>query len=343
MAHGLALGLAFTVHAETTSLSDIRALASQERYEEARRALQSYLESQPEDESARLLEGVLLTRLQRIDEAIDAFQTLSERNPNLPEPHNNLAVLYAAEGRYEDARNALLRAISLLPDYDIARENLGDIYARLADQEYRQAYRINRSNARALGKAEKVATLFEPIAAEENTAAAEALPERDTVAVTPLPESETPLGCLTVNGIDSKEAAAEVVAWLESRGSAAKTFAREDHEVMNYQVYIPPLGSRDAAHALIEKMQQAGVRDLYVIRKGELSDGVSLGVYNSESATSRRVTAIRALGFDAQRRPRQRIRTVHQIKARVSAGTIPAAEIAEAFPKYQLVEQDTCG
>ena len=64
--------------------------------------------------------------------------------PELPEPHNNLAVLYAQKGDYELARDELEAAIGAAPDYAIAYENLGDIYARLAAVQLREGDRARR-------------------------------------------------------------------------------------------------------------------------------------------------------------------------------------------------------
>ncbi|MBS0329096.1 MAG: tetratricopeptide repeat protein, partial [Proteobacteria bacterium] len=67
----------------------------------------------------------------------------------LPEPYNNLAVLYASQGRYELARNALEMAIRTHPDYATAHENLGDIYAKMAAIEYGKVLALDNGNQAA--------------------------------------------------------------------------------------------------------------------------------------------------------------------------------------------------
>jgi len=64
-------------------------------------------------------------RADQLDELITAAGNVPA--PELPEPYNNLAVLYAARGDHDGARDALLRAISTHPSYATAHENLGDI------------------------------------------------------------------------------------------------------------------------------------------------------------------------------------------------------------------------
>ena len=80
----------------------------------------------------RFLRGVILTEQGKQAEAIAAFTQLTQDFPELPEPYNNLAALYAAQSQFDKARAALEMAIKLNPSYATAHENLGDVYARLA-------------------------------------------------------------------------------------------------------------------------------------------------------------------------------------------------------------------
>ena len=64
-------------------------------------------------------------RAKQIPDAIRIFSSLSEDYPDLPEPYNNLAVLYASQGQYEKAKGALEAAIRTHPSYSTAHENLG--------------------------------------------------------------------------------------------------------------------------------------------------------------------------------------------------------------------------
>jgi len=91
------------------------------------------------DPQLRFLRAVALTDLGRQDEAIAALVDLTETYPELPEPYNNLAVLYAARNQLDKARDALEMAVRARPDYAVAYENLGDIYVRLAVQAYERA------------------------------------------------------------------------------------------------------------------------------------------------------------------------------------------------------------
>ncbi len=101
------------------------------------------LKQNPKDPQLQFLRGVILTEQKKDAEAIQVFKQLTEQYPELPEPYNNLAVLYAQQGKYEQARAALEMAIRTNPSYATAQENLGDIYAKLASQAYQRALQLS--------------------------------------------------------------------------------------------------------------------------------------------------------------------------------------------------------
>ena len=110
------------------------------------------LAAKPRDAQARFLKGIILTEQGNTKEAIEIFTRLTQDYPDLPEPYNNLAVIYAGQGQYERARAALEQSIRTHPSYAIAYENLGDVYAKLASQAYDKALQLDSSNTGAQNK-----------------------------------------------------------------------------------------------------------------------------------------------------------------------------------------------
>jgi tetratricopeptide (TPR) repeat protein len=121
-----------------------------------------FLKAQPRDAQGRFLKGLLLTEQKRVPEAIQIFTGLTEDFPELPEPYNNLAVLYASQGNYDKAKSALELAIHTHPSYATAHENLGDIYAQLASRAYDRALQLDKNNNTAQVKLAMVKDLFSP-------------------------------------------------------------------------------------------------------------------------------------------------------------------------------------
>lgn len=114
-------------------------------YAEALQRVNKFLVEHPKDAQARFLKAMTLTELKQRAEAIAVYTAITEDFPELPEPYNNLAVLYAAAGDYEKARGLLERAIQNDPKYAIAYENLGDVYAKLALMAYEKSAELEKS------------------------------------------------------------------------------------------------------------------------------------------------------------------------------------------------------
>ncbi len=135
-------------------------MASQGQQAAALDRINVYLAANPKDVQALFIKGVILAEQNRRDEAIKVFTELTEKYPNLPEPYNNLAVLYADLGQYDKAGKALETAIKTHPSYATAHENLGDIYARMASEAYDKALQLDNGNARAQNKLSLIKELF---------------------------------------------------------------------------------------------------------------------------------------------------------------------------------------
>ena len=113
---------------------------------DAAAAIERYLAAKPGDERGRFMKGVILSEQGRTNEAFDVFFALTVDHPELAEPYNNIAVIYASRGEYERARDALESAIRANPEYAVAYENLGDVYARLAARAYQRSLDLDIGN-----------------------------------------------------------------------------------------------------------------------------------------------------------------------------------------------------
>src|SRR5262245_57314788 len=130
------------------------------QHAQALERVDGFLKNNPKDARARFLKGLILTEQNKQADAIKVFTGLTDDYPELPEPYNNLAVLYASQGNYEKARSALELAIHTHPTYATAHENLGDIYAELASRAYDRALQLDKNNTSAQVKLAMVKDLF---------------------------------------------------------------------------------------------------------------------------------------------------------------------------------------
>lgn len=142
---GLVLSASVSV-ATAQTLPEIQRLMKQGQMPQALEKVETFISTKPKDAQGRFMKGLILTEMGRSADAIAVFTKLTEDFPELPEPYNNLAVLYAQQKQYDKARSALEMAIRTHPSYSIAHENLGDVYAKLASQAYDKALQLDSSN-----------------------------------------------------------------------------------------------------------------------------------------------------------------------------------------------------
>ena len=213
-----------------TSVDEANALLAQGQPEQALKKVEAQLKSHPQDAEARFLRGLILVRLNRGPEAIKVFSDLTRDYPQLPEPYNNLAVLYAQQGDYEKARDALEAALATHPSYATAHENLGDIYAALAGAAYNRALTLDQGNQairnklaligqldRSGGSRASVASTSSSNVAVAPAPAAPLLPSvpsADTLPTTPADASTTQSAINVVNAWAAAWSAKDLTAYF---------------------------------------------------------------------------------------------------------------------------------
>lgn len=141
-------------------LSEAEKLIEEGKLDAALAAVDVMLMHNSSDLEARFLKGMILTGQARDEEAIKIFTALTQDHPALPEPYNNLGVLFTQQGDYDNARAALHAAILIHPSYSIAHENLGDLYAKMASHYYDRALEEDRLNESVRLKQSKLNSLL---------------------------------------------------------------------------------------------------------------------------------------------------------------------------------------
>jgi Flp pilus assembly protein TadD len=142
----LACALLLPAAAFADDYADVNQLLGNGKFAEALAKADQYIAGKPKDPQMRFLKGMVLTQWGRTAEAIATFTQLVQDYPELPEPYNNLAVLYARQNDFEKARASLESAVRVNPSYAVAHENLGDVYARLAAMSYSKALQLDPRN-----------------------------------------------------------------------------------------------------------------------------------------------------------------------------------------------------
>ena len=118
------------------------------------------------------------------------------------------------------------------------------------------------------------------------------------------PEAEMTSRCGAIGPILDRQKAQEVLDDLKKLQFAPKLEESSEKQQIGYWVVIPHLEDGDKAQAMIEKLAQAGVRDIWHFRGGELENVISLGVFSQKENAENFSREVLAKGFKTEMQPR---------------------------------------
>ena len=224
--------------AQADEYAEVNRLLRAGQISEALGKVDQYLATRPRDPQMRFMKGVIQTESGKPVDAITTFTKLTEDFPELPEPYNNLAVLYAGQSQFDKARAALEMAIRTNPSYATAHENLGDVYAKLASQAYSKALQLDTANSGVPPKLSLIRNIFtttttasgatpavarvavaKPDAPAAAVAPAPAAPLSAKPAVTPAAPAAVAAGAPASTADAQPEVQAAVAAWAKAWSS----------------------------------------------------------------------------------------------------------------------------
>lgn len=112
--------------------------------------------------------------------------------------------------------------------------------------------------------------------------------------------------CITLGPFGDSESADQVQQRLFSLGISSRQRADQNMQAIDYWVHIPPLSSRDSAIRLLRELQAQSI-DSFVITQGELTNGISLGLFSKESSAESVSRRLMAAGYNVEIKPLSRV------------------------------------
>jgi tetratricopeptide (TPR) repeat protein len=183
----------------TDESAEIGRLIRAGQTDQAASRIETALANKPNDPQLRFLRGVVQIEQRKTNDAIVTFQRMTEDFPELPEPYNNLAVLYAGQAQYDKARAALELAIRTHPSYATAHENLGDVYTKMASASYSKALQLDAGNNAAQMKLNVIKDLTTAKPGKPGTAPMASAPPVTTAAPVAVQVPAAPVPVTVVN------------------------------------------------------------------------------------------------------------------------------------------------
>ncbi|HIU83751.1 MAG TPA: tetratricopeptide repeat protein [Candidatus Aphodousia gallistercoris] len=139
----------------------IRDMIGSSQYKLALEQVQKGLKANPKSAQLKFQQAVLYERLGQTERAKALFEDFINTYPEIVEPYNNLAAIYAAEGNTAKAREWLTRAVTVNPNFAMGYENLGNLELEQALSYYRQALKAKPSDKRMQRKVASLEKLLQ--------------------------------------------------------------------------------------------------------------------------------------------------------------------------------------
>lgn len=243
-------------------------LIVQKQYAKAIQSGEQTLRQAPQDSNTRFLTAYAYQMTGKTDQAIKMYEDLIRDEPQLPEPRNNLAMIFLAQGDYDRASQLLVSAINTRINYAIAYNNLSQVYKGIASEAYRRAISESSEPAKYTHDIELTAiTRLDHSSAESQTQigslpTSEPVLPKATVTEAPVAEvaSATP-SLVNIANLDT--------LMIEKVMSWAKTWSSKDFD--NYKAsYAPDYRDKFKTHE-----QWVQYRRGRILRPGDIKVDVS--------------------------------------------------------------------
>ena len=295
---------ATVARAQADDYAEVNRLLRAGQLNQAMGRVEQYLATNPRDPQMRFMKGVIQTESGKPADAITTFTKLTEDFPELPEPYNNLAVLYAGQSQFDKARAALEMAIRTNPSYATAHENLGDVYAKLASQAYSKALQLDINSSGVPPKLSLIRNLFNSAGGATSAGGVVAARAAATPAVVvpaqaapaPAPPTNPPTAAAPAAN-DPSEVQAAVAAW-------AKAWSSRNMEAYlgAYAPSFTPSGGQSRSDWAADRKARivprsrigVGIKDLSVDVKGDRATARFQQAYSSDTLN---VTSRKTLEF----------------------------------------------
>jgi tetratricopeptide (TPR) repeat protein len=145
----------------STPHNEVRKLLRQAKYSQALLLVNKGLATNPRDPQMRFWQGYIFEQLGQPSMAQQVYLDLTREYPELAEPHNNLGVIYAANGDYPNAKASLDAALRANPNYAAAHENMGDLLLNMARQSYERSLSVEPKQRDISQKIERLKPVLE--------------------------------------------------------------------------------------------------------------------------------------------------------------------------------------
>jgi hypothetical protein len=111
-------------------------------------------------------------------------------------------------------------------------------------------------------------------------------------------ESDETRKCYALGPFEDGSESRRAAESMEAQGLFVTQRTIKAQTLKGYWVYLPPQPNYETAKKISTELASKGIKDYYIIVKGDYSNAVSLGLYNDEIYGMRRISKIKTLGYN---------------------------------------------
>lgn len=173
------------------TLQQLETELKQQKYSHATSTGQALLSQQPENARIQFLTALAFQYNNQPKRAQHYYQKIIRSHPELPEPRNNLAMIYLQQGKHDQAVDLLITSLETHPAYATAWQNLSNLYQGLASEAYRKALSEENNASSVLHNIKLTAlTSLHLIPVQSKTPGVKTMPQIQLAKAPATPEQE---------------------------------------------------------------------------------------------------------------------------------------------------------
>lgn len=138
--------------------------------------------------------------------------------------------------------------------------------------------------------------------------------------------------CYTYGPIPNLKESRLFADWLNERDILYNQRQTDEQGRQLFWVYLAAQGSRASAEAAMKDLKLKGVKDMRLIREGDLSNAISLGLFSSQAAVNRRLNEIKAKGYQSVVVPYSGGKKIHWFDVSVVKDSDYVNDLFTGFP-----------
>ena len=151
----------------------------------------------------------------------------------------------------------------------------------------------------------------------------------------PKPEKSSKPVCFTLGPFRKSATANHADKAISALDVAVKQRRVEQRRLRGYWVYLPSFKTYEAARRQVNLLQKKGLKDLFIMGKGEHKNAVSLGLFKREGAADERYQLVKKMGLSVKKETQYRNRNLVWLDMMVPGDkTKTVASLTEVVDKY---------